>query len=70
VAHVVELQKAQQGKRPVYPIWEKAQEYCDKRSMLPEETLLLERGWIIEETVMTYVECGRYEGKRVQTYKN
>ena len=67
---MVELQKAQQGKRPVYPIWEKAQEYCDKRSMLPEETLLLERGWIIEETVMTYVECRRYEGKRVQTYKN
>jgi len=35
-----------------------------------EETLLLERGWIIEETVATYIEYGKCEDKRVQTYEN
>jgi len=38
--------------------------------MFLEETLLLERGWIIEETVATYIEYGKCEDKRVQTYKN
>jgi len=33
--------------------------------MLPEEVLLLERGWIIEEMVETYVDYGGYKGKRV-----
>jgi len=32
--------------------------------------LLLERGWITEETVVIYVECRGYEDKRVQTHKN
>jgi len=41
------------------------QEYYDKWSMSPEEALLLERGWIAEETVTTYIECGGYEDKRV-----
>ena len=35
-----------------------------------EEALLLERGWITEKTVATYVECGECEGKGVQTHKN
>jgi len=35
-----------------------------------EEALLLERGWITEETVVTYVECGGYKGRGVQTYEN
>jgi len=38
--------------------------------MLPEEVLLLERGWIIEEIVETYVDYGGYKGKGVQTHKN
>ena len=33
--------------------------------MLPEEVLLLKRGWIIEEMVETYVDYGGYKGKRV-----
>ena len=36
-------QKVQQERRPVHPIWEKAQEYCDEESMPLEEALLLER---------------------------
>ena len=69
-AHVVKPQKVQQERRPVYPIWENVQEYCDKRSMPPEEVLLLERGWITEETVATYVKYGGYEDKGVQTHEN
>ena len=38
--------------------------------MLPEEVLLLKRGWIIEEIVETYVDYGGYKGKGVQTHKN
>jgi len=36
-------QKAQQEKRPVRPIWEKAQKSCREENMLPKGTLLLER---------------------------
>jgi len=67
---VVGLQKAQQERRLVYSTWEKVQEYCDKRNMSPEEVLLLEREYITEETVATYIECGGCEGKGVQTYEN
>ena len=63
-------QKAQQEKRPVCPIWEKAQEYCREESMLPKGTLLLERRQITREMVATYVDCGGCEGKGVQIYKN
>jgi len=35
-----------------------------------EGTLLLERGWIIEETMAMYVDCGGCRGKGVQTHKN
>ena len=38
--------------------------------MLPEEVLLLKRGWIIEEIVETYVDYGGYKGKGVQIHKN
>ena len=63
-------QKVQQERRPVHPIWEKAQKYCDKGNMPLAEALLLERGWITEKTVATYVECGECESKGVQTHEN
>jgi len=34
--------------------------------MLPEGALLLERGWVIEEVVAIYVECGGYKEQGVQ----
>ena len=67
---MVGLQKAQQERRLVYSTWEKVQEYCDKRNMSPEEVLLLEREWITEETVTTYIEYRGCEGKGVQTHEN
>jgi len=67
---VVGPQKAQQERRPARPTWEKAQKYCNKGNMPLEEALLLERRWITEKTVATYVECGECEGKGVQTHKN
>ena len=69
-AYVARLQKVQQERRPVHPIWEKVQEYYDKQSMLPEGALLLNKGWIIEEVVATYVDCEGCEGKGVQTHEN
>ena len=63
-------QKAQQEKRPVRPIWEKAQKSCREENMLPKGTLLLERRQITREMVATYVDCGGCEGKGVQIYKN
>jgi len=38
--------------------------------MSPEDTLLLERGWLTEKVVAMYVDYGRYKGKRIQTYEN
>jgi len=38
--------------------------------MLPEEVLLFEREWIIEEIVETYMDYRGYKGKGVQTHKN
>ena len=38
------LQKTQQKRRPVCPIQEKAQEYCEEKSMPSKHVLLLERG--------------------------
>jgi len=35
-----------------------------------EGAFLLKRGWITEETVATYVDCGVCKGKEVQTHKN
>jgi len=67
---VVSPQKAQQERRLVYSIWEKVQEYCNKRNMSPEEVLLLEREYITEETVATYIECRECKDKRVQTHEN
>ena len=43
-AYIVRLQKAQQERRLVHPTWEKAQEYCEEKSMPLEGILLLERG--------------------------
>ena len=63
MACMVGLQKAQQERRPVHPIWKKIQEYCNKWSMPPEEVLLLKRGQITEEIVVTYVEYEECEGK-------
>jgi len=45
---VVSLQKVQQGGKPVYPNWEKAQEYCGVENV-PEDAQLLELGWMTEE---------------------
>jgi len=66
---VVGPQKVQQERRPVHPIWEKAQKYCDKGNMPLAEALLLERGWITEKTVATYVECGECESKGFKPMK-
>jgi len=41
---VARPQKAQQERRPVYPIWKKIQKYCGEWNAPPEGTLLLERG--------------------------
>ena len=35
-----------------------------------EEVLLLERGWITEETVVIYIEYKGCKGKGVQTHEN
>ena len=69
-AHMARPQKAQQERRPVYPIQKKAQEYCGEWNAPPEGVLLLERGWIMKDVVTTYMDCGGCKGKRVQTYEN
>jgi len=38
--------------------------------MFPEGALLLERGWITREMVVTYIDCRGCEGKGVQTNEN
>jgi len=38
--------------------------------MLPEDMLLLERGLLTEEVVVTYVDYGGYESKGIQTHEN
>jgi len=43
MVYVTRLQKVQQERRPVYPTWEKTQEYCKEKNVPPEGTLLLER---------------------------
>ena len=63
-------QKVQQERRPVYPIWEKVQEYYREWNMPLEGALLLERRQIIREVVAIYIDCGGCEGKRIQTYEN
>ena len=70
VVHVARLQKAQQQGRLVYPIQEKVQEYCEKWNMPPEGVILLKRGQITRETVVTYIDCGGYKSKGVQICKN
>jgi len=62
---VARPQKMQQEKRLVCPTWKKAQEYYEEGSMPPEGALLLERGWLTEEVVATYVNCRGCEGKRI-----
>ena len=57
--YVTRPQKVQQKRRLVYPTQKKAQEYCEKWNTPLEGTLLLERGWITREIVVTYVDCGR-----------
>jgi len=37
--------------------------------MSPESTLL-DREWVIEEIVTTYVDCGGCNSRGVQTYEN
>jgi len=46
----------QQKGRPVHSNWEKAQEYCRVENV-PEDTRLLELGWMTEEVIVTYIEC-------------
>ena len=60
VVYIARLQKTQQKRRPVHSIQEKVQKYCEERSMPPESTLLLERGWLTEEIVITYIDYRRY----------
>ena len=33
-------------------------------------TLLLDRGWVIEEIVVTYVDCGGCDNRGIQTHEN
>ena len=70
MAHVARPQKVQQERRPACSTQEKTQEYCNKWSILPKGTLLLKRGWIIEETVVMYIDCRECKGKGIQTHKN
>ena len=63
-------QKAQQKRRPMCPIQEKAQEYCEEESMPSERALLLERGQLTKEVVAMYVDYRGCESKEVQIYKN
>ena len=70
MVYVTRLQKVQQERRPVYPTWEKTQEYCKEKNVPPEGTLLLERRQITKETMAMYVDCRGCEGKRVQICKN
>ena len=35
-----------------------------------EGALLLNRGWVTEKVVVTYVDCGGYNSRGVQTYEN
>ena len=62
MACAVSLQKAQQGGKPVYPNWEKAQEYCGVENV-PEDAQLLELGWMTEEVIATYIGCRWYRKK-------
>ena len=70
MAYVVRLQKIQQERRLACPIQEKIWEHCDKWSMPPEGALLLDKGQIIEEVVVTYIDCRECKDKGVQTHKN
>ena len=70
VVCVARPQKAWQERRLACSIWEKAQEYCNEWSMPPEGSLLLDRGWTIEEVVAIYVDCGGCKGRGVQIHEN
>jgi len=38
--------------------------------MLPEGALLLDKGWITEEVVATYMDCRGCESRGVQFHEN
>ena len=70
-AYAAKLQKVQQEKkRQACSTQKKVQEYYKEGSMLLEGLLLLERGWIIEKMVATYMECEGYKSQEIQTHKN
>jgi len=58
---VARPQNVQQGRKLVYPNWEKAQEYYRVENV-PGGAQLLELGWMTEEVVAIYIEyrwCGK-----------
>ena len=55
----------QREEEVVCPTWEKTQEYCDEWTIPPEDALLLDRGWVTEKIVVTYVDGGEYDSRRV-----
>ena len=68
--YIARPQKTQQEKRLVDSTWKKVQKYYDKQSISPEDALLLDREWITEEVIATYVDCGGCESRGVQFYEN
>jgi len=70
VAHVTRPQNIQQERRPVYPLWEKVQEYSSTWGMPPRSIVLEERGWSTKWKVVTYVEYRGYEYKGTKTQEN
>jgi len=55
------------------PVWlgrAKVQEYEGEEGMPPYRAILLERGWIMKEVVVTYIDCMGYEQKELHWEEN
>ena len=63
-------QKAQQGKRLVYPLQRKVQEYSSTWRIPLRSVALEQRGWTTRWEVVIFVECGGYNYKDTKMHKN
>jgi len=68
-ARVTRPQKAQQEGKLACPNWEKTQEYYGVENV-PENTWLLELGWMTGEVIVTYIKCRWCEKKEVYREDN
>lgn len=68
MVHVARPQMVQQERRPVYPLWEKVQEYSSMQGMPLRSAALEKRGWSTRWEVVMYMkyrECD-YKGTKMQ----